>query len=129
MSVAKLTSQLSVATRAKVGAIVVKDHQILATGYNGTPSGWSNTAEVDGVTVPELVHAEENCITKLAKSTESAEGASLFVTLSPCLPCAKLIHGSGIKEVYYLEEYRDIYPIEFLQQLNVKVQKLESPSN
>ena len=122
MDMASRTAELSYGRRKQVGAIVVKNNQILATGYNGTPKGWDNCCEVDGVTIPEVIHAEENCITKLARSTESSEGAVMFCTYSPCLSCAKLIHGAGISKLYYAEEYRDTYPIEFLKKLKVKVE-------
>jgi len=106
MSVAELIAQHSRAEREKVGAILVKDKRIISIGFNGTPAGFPNECEVDGVTLPEVLHAESNAISKCAKSAESSDGAILYVTLSPCLECAKLIIQSGIKEVYYRREYR-----------------------
>ncbi len=112
MKVAKLfAEQHSKAERLKVGCVIVKDTRIVSYGYNGTPPGWSNICEIeiDGkeTSVPEVYHAETNALTKLIKSSESSEGAILFVTHSPCLHCAKFIHQSGIARVYYGEIYRD----------------------
>lgn len=122
--IAQRTALLSHAKRKKVGAIVVKDNRIISIGYNGTPAGWDNCCEVDDVTIPEVIHAEENAIGKLAKSNESADQSTMFTTYSPCLMCAKLIHVSGIKRVYYCEAYRDTYPIEFLGKLGIEVHQI-----
>ena len=114
MDCAERFAQLSTATRAKVGAIIVKDNRIISIGYNGMPSGWTNECEEswewpDGHpevrTKPEVLHAETNAIAKVARSPESAEGATLFCTHLPCMDCAKLIYQSGITEVYYKVEY------------------------
>ena len=110
MDCAERFAQLSHAKRAQVGAIIVKNNRIISIGYNGMPSGWTNECEehvVDDVfkTKPEVLHAETNAIAKVAQSAESAAGASLFCTHMPCLDCAKLIHQSGISEVYYSEDY------------------------
>jgi len=111
MDVAERFAQLSTATRAKVGAIIVKDNRIISIGYNGMPSGWDNVCEehvVDDVfkTKPEVLHAETNAIAKVAQSNESSRGSELFCTHLPCMECAKLIHQSGIVTVYYREEYQ-----------------------
>ena len=123
MDTAKRFAQLSTAKRLKVGAIVVKDDRIISLGYNGTPSGWDNVCEHEGKTKPEVLHAEANALTKLAKSTESGEGATLFVTHSPCIDCAKLIAQSGICEVYYDQVYRCDDGLEFLQKCGISVIK------
>ena len=139
MKTAKLFAEHSYAKRRKVGAVIVKDNRIISIGYNGMPSGWDNNCEDvvtpslpylhgDGPTLktkPEVLHAESNAIAKLARSSESGNGASLFVTCSPCLDCAKLIYQSGIQEVFYNEEYRSNDGIEFLTKCNIPVRKLE----
>jgi len=142
IDVAERFAQLSSAKRLNVGAIVVKDDRIISIGYNGMPSGWDNTCEecCDGggpvgagcnhdhctgpKTKPEVLHAESNAIAKLAKSNESGNDATLFVTHSPCLECAKLIYQSGISTVYYKDNYRSNDGIEFLQKSNVEVTKV-----
>lgn len=121
MDCAERFAQLSTATRAKVGAIIVKDNRIISIGYNGMPSGWDNECETyigtfnnDGKptdasmykTKPEVLHAETNAIAKVAQSSESSRGSELFCTHLPCMECAKLIHQSGIVTVYYREEYQ-----------------------
>jgi dCMP deaminase len=99
-------SGLSTAVKAQVGSIIVKDNRIISIGYNGMPSGWSNVCEdSSGKTNPEVLHAEANAITKVAKSPESCEGAAIFCTHMPCIECAKLIHQCGIIEVYYNIDY------------------------
>lgn len=106
MDCAERFAQLSTATRAKVGALIVKDNRIISIGYNGMPSGWDNDCEEDGKTKPEVLHAETNAIAKVAQSSESSRGSELFCTHLPCMECAKLIHQSGIVTVYYREEYQ-----------------------
>jgi len=108
MTIAEETAKLSHATRAKVGCIIVKDNRIISIGYNGMPSGWDNECEIPGEdkTKPEVLHAEANAITKLARSSDSSEGSALFCTHMPCIECAKLIHQSGISSVYYLINYK-----------------------
>ena len=132
-------AECSTAVRLKVGCVLVKDDRIISIGYNGMPSGWSNDCEIptffteDGNQLPtqilatksEVLHAEENAITKLAKSTESGEGAVAFITHAPCLSCAKLLYSSGIIEVFYANQYRDEYGIDFLKKCGVKVNKIE----
>ncbi len=124
MDVAERFAQLSSAQRLQVGAIVVKDDRIISIGYNGMPSGWDNTCEHEGVTKPEVLHAESNCIAKLARSQESGEGATIFVTHSPCIECAKLIYQSGIATVYYKNDYRSTQGLDFLNKSNVNVIKV-----
>ena len=134
MEVAKTFANLSSAQRLKVGAIVVKDDRIISIGYNGMPSGWDNCCEdvirQDEVghsvlkSKPEVLHAESNCIAKLAKSPESGDGASIFITHSPCIDCAKLIYQSGITTVYYEESYRSTQGIDFLNKSDIKVVKV-----
>ena len=135
MRTAEIFAECSTAVRAKVGAIIVKDDRIISIGYNGMPSGWDNVCEnfvgFDNGgkerlnTKPEVLHAETNAIAKLAKSTESGDGATLFITHSPCLDCAKLVYQSGISSVYYRDHYRDDAGIEFLKKSGVKVEKLD----
>lgn len=124
MDTAKRFAQCSTAKKLQVGAVVVKDNRIISIGYNGMPSGWSNVCEVDGKTRDEVFHAEANAITKLAKSTESGDKATMFCTHSPCIHCAKLIAQSGITELYYNEEYRSDEGLKFLLKYGLTVNKL-----
>ena len=132
MDVATRFSQLSSAIRLQVGAIIVKDDRIISIGYNGMPSGWDNNCEnviVDGIsselkTKPEVLHAESNAIAKLARSVESGEGATMFITHSPCIECAKLIYQSGISSVYYKSQYRSNDGIEFLIKSKVSTEQI-----
>lgn len=119
-------SQNSCCGRKKVGALIVKDHMIISDGYNGTPTGFTNDCEdLDGNTHWYVLHAEANAITKLAKHASSnAEGSTLYVTLSPCKECCKLIIQSGIKRVIYKEEYRDISGLSILRESGISVVKL-----
>ena len=155
MDVAKRFAQISSARRLQVGAIVVKDDRIISIGYNGMPAGWDNNCEnkvyfnegdhwnkpsswvdtnypfedSDGKyhlkSKPEVLHAERNALDKLARTHESGTGASMFVTHSPCMECAKSIYGAGITTLYYDTEYRSTEGIEFLKQCGVTVRKLE----
>jgi dCMP deaminase len=134
MKTAETFAELSHARRLHVGAIVVKDDRIISIGYNGMPAGWDNNCEDtiqhsdDTITLkskPEVLHAETNAIAKLAKSTESGDGAVLFVTHSPCLDCAKLIFQSGIRSVFYRNSYRNTDGTTFLEQSGVTVEQLE----
>jgi dCMP deaminase len=140
MKTAEIFAELSHARRLHVGAIVVKDDRIISIGYNGMPAGWDNDCEekvykIDGYFVdedgcyelkskPEVLHAETNAIAKLAKSTESGDGAVLFVTHSPCLDCAKLIFQSGIRSVFYRNSYRSTDGTTFLERSGVTVEQI-----
>ena len=130
MKTAETFAELSHARRLHVGAIVVKDDRIISIGYNGMPAGWDNNCEDtiqhgdDTVTLkskPEVLHAETNAIAKLAKSTESGDGAVLFITHMPCLDCAKLIFQSGIRSVFYRNSYRNTDGTTFLERSGVTV--------
>jgi dCMP deaminase len=145
MKTAETFAELSSAKRLHVGAIIVKDDRIISIGYNGMPSGWDNNCEdkiytEDGdcseqllpkeanqwmkyklVTKPEVLHAETNAIAKLAKSTESGDGAKLFVTHAPCMDCAKLVYQSGINSVYYRNSYRSTAGLDFLEKAGVTI--------
>lgn len=119
-------AKLSHCTRKNVGALIVKDRMIISDGYNGTPSGFPNVCEnSEGDTHWYVLHAEANAITKLARSLNSAQGATLYITLSPCRDCAKLILQSGISRVVYKHEYKDTSGIEFLDKSLVKTELLD----
>ena len=136
MQTAKVYARLSPAKRLKVGAILVKEGRIISIGYNGTPSGWSNECEypskrgaltgnvIELKTKPEVLHAETNAIAKVAKSSESSEGATLYTTHAPCLECSKLIYQSGIVSVFYENEYRTQDGVKFLQKSGVVIRKM-----
>lgn len=129
MEMAESVSKLSHARRLQVGAVVVKDNRVISFGYNGTPSGWDNNCELvdeDGKlsTRKEVIHAEMNAIAKLAKSTESGDGAEMFITHAPCMECAKLIFQSGISRVYYKNKYRTAEGVNFLKTSQVTVTEL-----
>jgi dCMP deaminase len=135
MDVAERFAQLSSAKRLQVGAIVVKDDRIISIGYNGMPSGWDNECEEvvppnewvefeQLKTKPEVLHAETNAIAKLAKSSESGLGATMFVTHAPCIDCAKLVYQSGIDTVYYKNDYRSTQGLDFLTKSNVNLVKV-----
>ena len=121
MESAKVWASASHSERLKVGSVVAVDGRIISTGYNGTPAGFSNVCEIDGVTVPEAVHAEENAILFCAKNGLSTSGATLYTTISPCFVCAKMILVSGIRRVVYEEEYRDLAPLTFLDNAGVQI--------
>ncbi len=143
MDIATRTSKLSYAKRLQVGAVIVKGNQILASGYNGMPSGWENVCEViipeqidpetrtitpsKLVSKPEVMHAERNSLDKVAASNESTLGAVMFTTHAPCLECAKSIYNTGITDVYYKEEYRSNDGINFLKKTGVHVHKYITP--
>ena len=116
LNIAKEISTLSKCNRSKVGAILVKDGNIISMSYNGTPSGMDNCCERDDVTLPYVIHAEMGAILKAAKTGNSVDGSTLYLTLSPCLDCSKLILQSGIKKVVYLNVYRNTQGIDFLSQ-------------
>lgn len=125
ISMAKIWATNSYCKRRQVGALIVKDKMIISDGYNGTPSGFENVCEEDGVTKPYVLHAEANAITKVAKSGNSSEGATLYVTASPCIECSKLIIQSGIKRVVYSDEYRLDDGIRLLRRAGIEVEKVE----
>jgi dCMP deaminase len=119
-------AKLSYCDRKKVGAIIVKDSMIISDGYNGTPSGYKNCCEnSDGDTEWIVLHAEANAILKVAKSTQSAKNATLYITLSPCKQCSKLIIQSGIVRVVYRNEYKDISGVQFLKDYGIEVLHLK----
>lgn len=128
MNVANEFSLLSHAEKKKVGAIIVKDGNIISIGWNGTPAGFDNCCEyeVNGVltTKDEVIHAEANAILKLAKSTTSAKNSSLYVTLSPCIECAKMILQCQIKEVFFKESYKGDLGVDFLRKARIKVHQI-----
>jgi dCMP deaminase len=150
MKAASVYAELSTAKRLQVGCVIVKDNTIIGIGYNGMPSGWDNNCEEveyilkeecqetdkwmthNGYTEtahgwtrlkskPEVLHAESNCLAKVSRSTNSSDGAIMFITHAPCLECAKMIYQSGIKEVYYKNAYRSENGINFLKKCDVKV--------
>ncbi|MEC4112944.1 deoxycytidylate deaminase [Myroides pelagicus] len=122
LKMAKEWGQLSYCKRKKVGAIIVKDRMIISDGYNGTPSGFENCCEDENDTTHWYVlHAEANAILKVARSTQSCQDATLYITMSPCKDCSKLIHQAGIKRVVYLEGYKDLEGVEFLVKAGVEV--------
>jgi len=139
MKTAETFAELSSARRLHVGAIVVKDDRIISIGYNGMPAGWDNDCEYvytnpqtkidELVTRKEVLHAETNAIAKLAKSTESGNSATMFITHAPCLDCAKLIYQSGINHVLYRNSYRSDDGINFLAKAGVLVEKLNKPES
>jgi cytidine/deoxycytidylate deaminase family protein len=120
---ARIWAENSYCRRRQVGALVVKDKMIISDGYNGTPSGFENVCEDEtGTTFPYVLHAEANAITKLARSSNNSDGATLYVTASPCIECAKLIIQSGIRRVVYAEKYRLTDGIDLLEKAGVKVE-------
>ncbi len=131
MKAAEVYAELSSAKRLQVGCVIVKDNTIIGIGYNGMPSGWTNECEMvkhtdfTGTVVtmskPEILHSETNAIAKVAKSTNSTDGATMFVTHAPCLDCAKLVYQSGINSVYYRNSYRNDEGIDFLKKCEVEV--------
>ena len=135
MDWAERAAQLSHARRLQVGAVIVKDDSVISYGYNGMPAGWDNNCEHEMKwpngeirflqTKDEVLHAESNAIAKLARSVESGEGASLFVTHSPCIECAKLIYQSGIARLFFGTQYRDMAGVEFLKKSGVAVEQLQ----
>ena len=138
-NIAHEVAKMSHARRLQVGAVIVKDDRVISMGYNGMPAGWENNCESEGIdfnpitktktgngiltTRPEVLHAESNAIAKLAKSNDSGDGADIFVTHAPCMECSKLIFQSGIRRVYYSQDYRDDSGIKFLKQSGVEVVK------
>jgi len=118
--------KLSHCVRKQVGAIIVKDRMIISDGYNGSPTGFDNYCEdEEGYTKWYVLHAEANAILKVAASTQSCEGSTLYITLSPCKECSKLVHQSGIKRVVYKEGYKDDSGIKFLEKAGIEVIQLQ----
>ena len=116
-------SKLSYCQRRQVGALIVKGRSIISDGYNGTPSGFENFCEdEEGYTKWYVLHAEANAILKVASTTQSCEGAMLYLTMSPCRECSKLIHQAGIRRVVYASEYKDLSGVEFLRKAGVEVE-------
>jgi dCMP deaminase len=134
MKMAAQWSELSVARRRKVGALLVKNNTIIADGFNGTPSGFENECElplfdetnefIDYETKWYVLHAESNALAKVAKSTQSSDGSTLYVTLSPCKECSKLILQSGIKRVVYMDEYRDPAGLDLLKKAGIDIVRM-----
>jgi len=139
MDTAERFAQLSSAIRLQVGAVVVKDNRIISIGYNGMPAGWTNECEevitpslpyLQGAgpilkTKDEVIHAEANAISKLARSNDSGLGATMFITHAPCVHCAKLIYGAGIEHVYFRESYRDTLGLDFLDKCKIEVKQVK----
>ena len=126
LEMAQVWAKNSYCKRRQVGALIVKDRMIISDGYNGTPSGFENVCEDEnGSTMPYVLHAEANAISKVAKSGNSSEGATLYVTASPCMECAKLIIQAGIKRVVYMDEYRLLDGIELLRRAGIECVHLE----
>lgn len=125
LRMASIWSENSYCQRRKVGALIVKDKMIISDGYNGTPSGFENICEDEnGVTKPYVLHAEANAITKIARSNNNADGATLYVTDSPCIECSKLIIQAGIKRVVYSREYRLTDGVDLLKRAGIEVERM-----
>lgn len=122
LRMAREWGKLSYCKRKQVGAIIVRDKMIISDGYNGTPTGFPNVCEdEEGNTKWYVLHAEANAILKVASSTQSAHGATLYITLSPCKDCSKLVHQAGIKRVVYTDAYKDLTGVKFLEKAGVEV--------
>lgn len=125
LRMAQIWSENSYCTRRQVGALIVKDKMIISDGYNGTPSGFENICEdEDGLTKPYVLHAEANAITKIARSGNNSDGATLYVTDAPCIECAKLIIQAGIKRVLFIRDYRLQEGIDLLRRAGIEVQQI-----
>jgi len=118
-------AKLSYCERKQVGALIVKDRMIISDGFNGTPTGFENCCEDEGNTKWYVLHAEANAILKVASSTQSCKSSTLYITLSPCKECSKLIHQSGIKRVVYANEYKDTSGVRFLEKAGVEIEYLK----
>ena len=129
LRMAKIWAENSYCKRRQVGALVVKDQMIISDGYNGTPSGFNNVCEENNVTLPYVLHAEANAITKLARSSNNSDGATLYVTDAPCIECSKLIIQAGIKRVVYARNYRLDDGIRLLKQANIEVEYKNTEDN
>lgn len=129
LRMARIWSENSYCKRRQVGALIVKDKMIISDGYNGTPSGFPNICEENNVTFPYVLHAEANAITKIARSGNNSDGATLYVTDSPCIECSKLIIQSGIKRVVYGREYRLNDGIDLLRRAGIMVEYLPTEND
>ncbi|ULC59510.1 dCMP deaminase family protein [Flaviramulus sp. BrNp1-15] len=126
LRIAQEWGKLSYCKRRQVGALIVKDRMIISDGYNGTPSGFENFCEDDeGYTKWYVLHAEANAILKVASSTQSAKGATLYITMSPCKECSKLIHQAGIIKVVYNEAYKDDSGLKFLKKAGIELEQIK----
>jgi len=124
LEMAYVFANLSKAKRRKVGCIIVKDGQVISNGFNGTPSGFNNRCEVNDITKPEVLHAESNALMKIARSTNSSIGSTMYLTCSPCFECAKLIIQSGIIRLVYKEDYRKEDGIDLLRLTDIIIEKI-----
>ena len=129
MNIAHEISKRSYANRLKVGAVLVKNNSIISDGYNGMPYGFDNLCETNNITNIEVLHAESNAIAKIAKSNQSSEDSSLYVTVSPCVECAKLIIQCGIKNVYFDARYRVLDGVQLLKQAKINVFEKDKKHN
>ena len=130
LEMASVWARNSYCKRRQVGALIVKDKMIISDGYNGTPSGFENICEDEtGATKPYVLHAEANAISKVAKSGNSSEGATLYVTSSPCMECSKLIIQSGIKRVVFRDQYRLDDGVQLLRRAGIEVEQVEDPAS
>ncbi len=126
LKMAQIWGELSHCQRKKVGALIVKDRMIISDGYNGTPSGFENSCEdEEHYTKWYVLHAEANAILKVAASTQSCKGSTLYITLSPCRECSKLIHQAGVKRVVFLKAYKDTSGLDFLEKAGVTLTQLD----
>ena len=124
LEMAYVFANLSKAKRRKVGCIIVKDGQVISNGFNGTPSGFDNCCEINNETKPEVLHAESNALMKIARSTNSSIGSTMYLTCSPCFECAKLIIQSGITRLVYKEDYRKEDGIDLLRLTDIIIEKI-----
>jgi len=140
MDLAFRIAEMSYAKRLNVGCVIVKDNNIISFGWNGMPAGWDNNCEVETseivdidsriitpsqtVTRPEVLHAEENALMKLCRSTNSSQDASMYITHAPCIKCARLIHQAGIKSIFFTEEYRNEDGLVFLDKCGVEIEQI-----
>lgn len=125
MRMARIWAENSYCVRRKVGALIVKDKMIISDGYNGTPSGFENVCEEDGVTKSYVLHAEANAITKVAKSANNCDGATLYITAAPCIECSKLIIQAGIRRVVYADAYRSDEGLALLRRVGIDIAQIE----
>ncbi|MBL4593155.1 MAG: dCMP deaminase family protein [Flavobacteriales bacterium] len=127
LKMAKEWAKLSHCSRKQVGALIVRDRMIISDGYNGTPTGYDNCCEDEGGdTLWYVLHAEANALTKIAKSNHNADGATLYITLSPCRECSKLILQAGITRVVYINGYKDTSGLDFLKESGIKLTQIET---